>query len=719
MSLLAPLALLGLLGLAGPLVAHLLGRERPDKIPFAAVRFLRSTQPVVSQRRELRDRPLLALRLLLLAVFVLILARPVVDDEAAVAVLAEPHDAVILVDASGSMELRVDGERERERAIERVDALLDALPPGSRVGLVVSDPRAPELALAELGDGRPRIRASLDAWMASREDGPRPGAWSLVEALPRAAAQLGAVEARPRVIYAVGDQTARGLGSLPRVAEGAVSVIPIPTRGQPGEDPPPSPEHVGIRELDWEPAPELDPKAVRIRALIHRYGGDERVLEVQAALEIGGEELARTTVELDADDEGLAEFTHVLDGSGDRAAVELVDRRDDPLPIDDRRHLWLRASEAIEVLVINGDPSETRVNDEIFFLSTALASSELAETMELRALTLDQLEDRLARRREHEDADDPLARVDVLVLANVRAIAPELAPLISERVAGGMGLWISVGDRVSASEYNARYEPLLPLLLREAVYTGTAPGRTEARSEGLAPVVLSHPIFDGAASEDIELDATRTRRMFLLEPDPRRGADIAVAFTSGAPALITRSHGQGHVALLTTTVDRDWGDLPLRPGFVPVATRTLAWLAKVSSESQGSEVGVGAVKRLEHAAPYVVSTPAGRRIPVAPSEEGAPARFDATDQIGHYRATPQAEQGDEAEGLSERFVVSVDAREAETAPASIERPELAERSGTVTIYSPRWRELALLALVLLALESGARLWLGRRADAKA
>jgi hypothetical protein len=716
LSLLSPLALLGLLGLALPLIAHLLGREQPQRIRFAAVRFVTPREPVITQRRELRDRPLLILRLLLLAAFVLVLARPVISSETAVAVIGEPHDAVILLDASGSMDLRVDGRSDRERALDRLDSLLDAIPPGSRVGLVISDPRAPMVELTPVTEAGPRIRAALDAWQ--RGDGLRPGGWLLAEALPRATSLLATGSGSPsvRAIYAIGDPTDRGLGSLPTLAEGAVTVIPVPTRGAPGQAPPQPPEHVGIRELSWTPAPELDPKAVRITAVIHRHGGDEGQLEVMAALEIDGDEVARTSVSLAADGDAAAEFTHTLArtpdsaqalGEGARARVRLLDRDHDPLPIDDRRHLWIAASEAIEVLIINGDPSENRANDEIFFLSTALNHSELADRLEVRGLALDQLEDRLRSKQ----GEAPLAGVDVLVLANVRALPVELAPMIIERVEAGMGLWITVGDRVSVSDYNARFGPVLPLLLREAVYAGTAPGRTEARSEGLAPVQLSHPIFTGATSEvdgDLDLGATRTRRMFLLEPDPRRGADVAVGFTSGAPALITRELGQGRVALLTTTIDRDWGDLPLRPGFVPLAVRTITWLAGVHDHALGSVIPVGGRKQLARAAAYTVTTPAGASVPVTPTREGEPAVFEATDLPGHYRASVS---GDEA---IERFVVEFDPLEADTTPVAIAGTTVDGEGGTVKIYEPRWRELALLVLLLLGIESGARLWLSRR-----
>jgi hypothetical protein len=719
-SLLAPFALLGLLGLALPLIAHLLGREQPQKIRFAAVRFVVPREPIITQRRELRDRTLLLLRLLLLALFVLVLARPVVGSEAAVAVLAEPHDAVVLLDGSASMDLRVDDRSERERGLERLDTLLDALPPGSRVGLVISDPRAPTIELGERDDAVPRIRAALDAWVEDPEHGPRPGAWSLGEALPRASAMLSDANARPRVIYAIGDATDRGLGSLPQVTAGAITVVPVPTRGAPGQPPEPPPEHVGLRALTWERAPELDASAVRVRALVRRYGPfdgasaeeDAPQLEVVAALEIDNQEVARTRVVLAPNGEAAAEFTHALGDEGEavRATVRLLEREQDPLPIDDRRHLWLAAGEAVEVLIVNGDPSETRANDEIFFLSTAIGASDLDQSVhaiKLRGLALDQLEDRL--RTEQGAALDG---IDVLVLANVRAVSAELAPLLAERVDAGMGLWITVGDRVSASEYNTRFADLLPLLLREAVYAGTAPGRTEARSEGIAPVQLSHPMFAATHGDDGDLDlgATRTRRMFLLEPDPRRAADIAVTFTSGAPALVTRAHGRGRVALLTTTIDRDWGDLPLRPGFVPLAVDTLAWLAGARGHDDADVIEVGAGKTLARATAYAVTTPSGESLPITPGRQGEPARFDATDTPGHYRARPS----DDAAAEPERFVVELDAREADTTPIEVFASQLDGEGGTVEIYEPRWRELALLVLLLLGIESVARMWLVSR-----
>jgi hypothetical protein len=162
--------------------------------------------------------------------------------------------------------------------------------------------------------------------------------------------------------------------------------------------------------------------------------------------------------------------------------------------------------------------------------------------------------------------------------------------------------------------------------------------------------------------------------------------------------------------LLTTTIDRDWGDLPLRPGFVPLAVDTLAWLAGAGGHDDADVIEVGSSKTLARATAYAVTTPSGESLPITPGRDGEPARFDATDTPGHYRARPS----DDAAAEPERFVVELDAREADTTPVEVFASQLDGEGGTVEIYEPRWRELALFVLLLLGIESAARMWLVSR-----
>lgn len=694
MSFLAPALLLGLLGLAGPFIAHLLGRERPKEIRFGAMRFLPTAEPAVTRRRSLRDLPLLVVRLLLLLLLVLALARPATEHDGGLTMVAEPHDAVLLMDASRSMGLRVDGAPMLEHAVDQAQDLLRSLPAGSRVGLVTTDPDGPRV---EPTADPSRVADALERWL--ERDVPRAGAWPLATGLPDAARMLreNAAGDRKRVVYAIGDRTERGLAGLPTTAEGGAWVLPIPAVPDDTE----LPEHVAIVDLQWEPAPDLDPRAARVDAVVRRFGAAEDAAprSVTVGLFIGDDEVARTAVNLPVDEAVPVQFTHTLLEDADilPATVALLDPADDPLPSDDRRHLWLTAEDATEVAVVNGDPSELRAHDEVFFLTTAVAAQNEDRALRVRSVAPDQLAERVRKQ-----GAAGLADIDVLVLANVRAPDPAVAAAIIERVRSGMGVFISVGDRVDAAAYNRALGPLLPLIMRGPVQVGTAPGRTEARVEGIAPADLGHPVFAGIDG-DIGLSGTTARRIMLLEPDPGRGASIALSFTSGAPALLTRTLDAGRVALLTTSVDRDWADLPLRPGFVALVSGVLTYLGDSQSGGAGARLLAGEPRRERARGPVVFATPQGTDVSLAPTD-GA-VTFEDTYSPGHY--TVRSEDAPQTV-----FSVEVDPIESETAAVHTEEEPNEAVEGRVAVNVPQWRWLVWLALALLGLEAVLR-WRAR------
>nr|WP_263429754.1 BatA domain-containing protein [Nannocystis pusilla] len=685
---LAPLLLLGLLGLAAPLVAHLRGREEPRRIAFAALRFVKPGDEVVTMRRHLRDRLLLALRLAALALLALALARPVSSGRARVAVLGEPHDAILLVDGSMSMSLKTGGVRALDGAADAAAAVVDALPPGSRVGLVTSDPSGPRLELsADLG----RVREAIGEWISG--GAPRSGAWPLDSGLPVAAALLRGDGGRRRAVYAIGDPTARGLGSLPETAGPETPILPVPALGS-LDALPDVPEHMSLDTVGWEPARDLDPRAVRVWGVVRRHAPGpveaDNLRRVAVAMQLGGEEVARADVMVPRGGEARVEFTHTLIGDGPSpAALALVELDDDPLPGDEVRHFWLAGEDELDIVLVNGDPSEMRAHDEVFFLATALAAAP-GRRLRVHGLAPDQLEARLREPR-------PLAGVDVVVLANVRAPAPDAAAALTRRVEEGLGLFVTVGERVEAGAYNERLGELLPLRLREALIVGTAPGRTENRTEGLAPANLAHPALRGLG-DDLGLLGARTRRLFLLEPDAARAVDVALSFTSGAPALITRAHGRGRVALLTTSVDRDWSDLPLRPGFVPLVERLVAYLDASQQGAAGAVLRVGEPRILPGDRPATVVTPGGERLAAVPDGQGQ-AVFKDTWTPGHYTV----ERGDDEPPL--RFAVQVDPAESDTTSHAVAGPRIEGGEVLAAARYPRWRPLVLLVALLLLAES--------------
>jgi hypothetical protein len=242
MNLLAPAMLLGLLGLGVPIAAHLLGRREPRVISFAGQRFLQDAEPHIDRRPRLRDILLLAVRLGILALIVTALAQPVSLEDRDLPVFGAPHDALLLVDSSASMMLLDDEGYAVERAIERAEEIVEALPPGSRLAWMVSDPDGPSHPLA------PPTTDDLTSLENFLREDLRPGSWALRDAIEGAMSMFDDDE-RPRVIYAIGDPTPDGLASLPLELGGDLRLIAVPVRDAEAAA---EVDQIGIHAMTWD-----------------------------------------------------------------------------------------------------------------------------------------------------------------------------------------------------------------------------------------------------------------------------------------------------------------------------------------------------------------------------------------------------------------------------------------------------------------------------------
>ena len=104
MSFLTPLFLLGLAGLAVPVIIHLIQRERKNVVQFPSLMFLQRIPYQSVRRRRVRNWPLLLLRLAALALIVAAFARPFLRRQAlAVSAAGGAREVVVMVDRSYSM----------------------------------------------------------------------------------------------------------------------------------------------------------------------------------------------------------------------------------------------------------------------------------------------------------------------------------------------------------------------------------------------------------------------------------------------------------------------------------------------------------------------------------------------------------------------------------------------------------------------------------------
>src|SRR5262249_34813461 len=114
-----PIATLGLLAIAAPIVIHILARQKAERLPFPTLQFIRPSQLAAIRRRTLEDAALLAVRALIVAAAVAALAGPFLETAAR----RRAWDAqTIRADVTGNL----------HEGLTRAVAWLDAQPPGRR-----------------------------------------------------------------------------------------------------------------------------------------------------------------------------------------------------------------------------------------------------------------------------------------------------------------------------------------------------------------------------------------------------------------------------------------------------------------------------------------------------------------------------------------------------------------------------------------------------------
>jgi hypothetical protein len=119
-----------------PIILHLIMKQEPKRLTFPAFRFL--TQKLKTNQRKLRLRHflLLALRMLLIALFCLTLYQPTVLSERLNLSGEQPVAVAIVVDTSPSMGYIQNEKTRLDEARKRALELLDELPAKSHVAVI-------------------------------------------------------------------------------------------------------------------------------------------------------------------------------------------------------------------------------------------------------------------------------------------------------------------------------------------------------------------------------------------------------------------------------------------------------------------------------------------------------------------------------------------------------------------------------------------------------
>ncbi|MBL9012845.1 MAG: BatA domain-containing protein [Myxococcales bacterium] len=701
MGFLAPFMLAGLLGLAVPIAIHLIGRRRAKVVKFAALDFLLATKRRTARRLRLRERLLLIVRVIACAAVALALAKPFTSCERkGPQVTRGPQAAVIVIDDSFAAGYLVDGKPWLTRATTDVRKLLQQLGPEAEVAIVRTSEGADHPT--ELTRDHLRLRDQLLAL----EPSSRPA--DTTRALAKAAQLLTASSHLRKTVYLASLQARSGLRpDDPPWGEDGPALVQLelrPARMMP---------NVAVTSLRADADPGAGTRGVAFDAEVANFS--DQPVKLELSLTVADRVVARGQLELAAGERKSKRFLATLP-AGARAADANVAISGDALPIDDKR--WVRASlrDQVRVLLVDGDPRTVRHDDELFYVEAALRPGDREDSgTQVRTITAEELAG-IDPKAKGTPAAIELESFDVVVLANVPALPVERVAVLAQWVRAGGGILVAPGDQVDPAAYDRTMLPLLPQSLRDPIDTtwGASPEDKDSRALHLVKWEADHPIFAPFSKAAPELADARFFKISLLGPTTSTAdRKVLARFTNGAAAIVEASLGSGRTLLYTSTLDRDWNDLPIHPGFLPLLQQSMRHLARKHAAFSdpvhivGNSVALpaGDLKKLEVRGPEGLGAVfegdrlAGR----------STVRFGRTDRPGLYKVVGTDQTGATHERDELNFVVNLDPRGSDLAQAA---PGDLPVSGTGTGGTPAdstrrielWHALAAALLLLLLAE---------------
>jgi len=520
-ALIAPLFLLGLLGIGLPIWLHRLETQVTEREQFSTAMFLEPAKKRIHVQRKLKYLLLMALRILFFLILVLAFTRPVFFTPPSALVTEDTTHHVIVVDTSFSMQegasfaSAVEAARDIVNTMneDEVASLYTASSGVTTIVPVTDDSNVLIQALSGLSPDNGKQDLGIMVTTMN----------TLIE------------ESQANFImhfisdYQQTGQAVRFADMIPDVINGrpvTLDIVQIRTENVP----------------NWLVDSVLVDARNSVEVGIRGLAIEDDVAEKTVVLTINNIEQQRQDITLAGNGITLVDFDSVVFEEGDnRIDIRLLPA--DSLPGDDVRYTVFDNSPPAPVLLLTASPESLGVT----YIRAALETAPRG--YEVITQTIDDLDARI------------LQRYPWIVIEDIGAINASLANAISDYISGGGAVLAAAGEASLGLD-------TVPVL---GLQVGTArPGR-----ENRNPITMidsSHPVLS-------ETSGWGSVNMQTLPVNPTADQRILIAQTEDRPVLIESEIGRGRMLLLTTALDNTLSDLPVKPVFVSFMAEAARYLS--------------------------------------------------------------------------------------------------------------------------------------------
>lgn len=628
MGFLNPWLLLGTLGVAVPILIHLLNRYRHRQVDWGAMELLRRALVVRSRQVQLEDWILLALRCLAVLLLALALARPTISAGTWLGKGAQAG-VVIALDGSFSMAHRPAVASRFEAAQAQVRQILKTVNPGDPVSLVLMGNR-PRILLRTVGYDEERVDQALKKMTAL------PEGLSLEQNLEQVATIVRDTITSARECYVITDSQAvtwdkpsdKARRAIQEMAQhGRVYYITVGSE---------SDDNLAITRFELASGALRKGSLARYHAEVRNFG-KTAARGVNVKLSLGEATVDQRVVEqINPGQTALVPLMIRFDKPG---AYKLAARiPQDALPTDNVRYASAIVRDQVKILCVDGRPNRDPYAGATGYLATALMPKRGTpgrDSLSVKVVSWLEL------------STQKLSDYDAVMLADVPNVRPEDVSAMATYVQQGGNLMVFLGAKVSPEVLNKRltYQdaagkafPLLPAEVKELA-------RIDAQNPTGWPMEIAgaeHPIVRAIARLPKQLlDEARFSAFYRTNLLPG-GEPILRIAGEGSCLLSQRRLGMGRVLLWASSADRTWTNFIIHPAGPMLLHETLAYLTAHPFDKPllvGEPLGLTLPKDCAQDC-VIFHDPAGKEMSVQVTDRDGRrvAEIANTDAVGFYEA---------------------------------------------------------------------------------
>ncbi len=555
LNFLSPIFLFGLLGIAIPILIHLMTRRQKKRIRFSAVYLLFQSKKRSIKKSTPNRLLLLLIRCLGILLLSLGLAHPIFSFDGPADLLpTSPSASVFILDDSYSMGMQTEDSTLYAQAVAALLTPVGKIPAKSVYSIVLASQSTrvlmdwtedPTLAVKLLKTSKPSFETT-----------------GIGKAMTKAVQLLESATQKEKQIFIFTDLDKNGwrkdefLNTEQANKHYPVTIVDFSAMHT-------EKNSAAVKQAEVSQEFLTNSRIIRVKSRLANLLPDRPINELNVSLTVNGKQKSQASLKFSAAEELKKEFTFPMQGN--EAIEGTVEIPDDALNVDNKRFFSYQPDQKIKALVVDGDPKTIAHQRESFYLENALNPFTVAlSNIEPTVSTVEQLQVR------------NLFDFSVVLLCNVRELPFDYERELEKYVQQGGALFIALGDEIDPKYYNEKLGNLLPVSIKALHQIGRKdkPFRLDIKKS-------AHPVlkvFKGKSLE--EMKSIRFNSLYSVEPRENRKYTVPLKFTNQYPAVLESDFGKGKVILYVSSVDRDWNNFPIQPTFLPWIQRWVKYSAR-------------------------------------------------------------------------------------------------------------------------------------------